>query len=180
METRVFLMSLIPVRKQFPNLTKREIEILAGNYVVKKVFSKLFGYETIEINRIGKPYIEGCPYQFNISHSGDWLLLAVGDVPIGADIEKITKIRPKTMEKFFTLTEQERVSANGAEEFFKIWTQKESYVKFTGEGIKGVSKKSDYPEEIAFFSKKHEHYQITVCTEKNHLPKNVEILSYLL
>jgi len=170
---------MIPFREQYPDATKREIEKLAGNDAVKKVFSDLFDVREIKINRDGKPYVENCPYHFNLSHSGDWLLLAVGDTPVGADIEKITKIRPKTVEKYFSQSEQERVKKNGTKEFFEIWTQKESYVKYTGEGIKALSKESKdlhYPKGIAFFTKKHEDYQISVCTDKEHLPIKIEIL----
>lgn len=176
---KAYLLSLLPFREQFPHLTKREIERKAGDYALRKVFSDLLGCNEIKINRDGKPYIENCPYHFNLSHSGDWLLLAVGDTPVGADIEKITKIRPKTMEKYFSQSEQERVKKNGTKAFFELWTQKESYVKYTGEGIKALSKESKdliYPEGIAFFSKKFEDYQISVCTDKEHLPSKIEIL----
>ena len=119
---------------------------------MKKVFSLLFGLKEFKIIRDGKPYIENCAYHFNISHSGDWLLLAVGDAPVGADIEKITKIRPKTVEKFFSKIEQDRVEKEGKNAFFEIWTQKESYVKYTGEGMKSLSKDLVYAEGTAFFT----------------------------
>ena len=179
MNTKVFLLSLTSFREKYPDATKREIEKIAGEYLLKNVFFQLFGYETIEIKREGKPYIKDCPYHFNLSHSGDWLLLAVGDAPVGADIEKITKIRPKTMEKYFSQSEQERVKKNGTKAFFEIWTQKESYVKYTGEGIKALSKESKdliYPEDVAFFYEKYNDYQISVCTKSNHLPQKIEIL----
>ena len=137
----------------------------------------MFGYEIIEIKREGKPYVKDCSYHFNLSHSGDYLLLAVGDTPVGADIEKITKIRPKTVEKYFSQSEQERVKKNGSKDFFEIWTKKESYVKYTGEGMKGFSHLSEYPKEIAFFTKKYDNYQITVCTKKECLPESIEIFT---
>ncbi len=179
METKVYLLSLTSFREKYPDATKREIEKIAGEYAVRKVFSELFGLNEIKITRDGKPYVENCPYHFNLSHSGDWLLLAVGDAPVGADIEKITKIRPKTMERYFSQSEQERVKKNGTKAFFEIWCQKESYVKYTGEGIKALSKESKdliYPEDVAFFTETFEDYQISVCTKSNHLPQKIEIL----
>ncbi|MBR5240252.1 MAG: 4'-phosphopantetheinyl transferase superfamily protein [Clostridia bacterium] len=176
METKVFLLSLTPFREKYPDATKREIEKIAGDYAVRKVFSELFGLNEIKITRGGKPVIKDCPYHFNLSHSGDWLLLAVGDAPMGADIEKITKIRPKTMERYFSQSEQERVKKNGTKAFFEIWCQKESYVKYTGEGIKALSKDLEYPEDIAFFTETNEDYQISVCTKKEHLPSEIELL----
>ena len=177
--TKVFLLSLTSFREKYPDATKREIEKISGDYALRKVFSDLFDVREFKINRDGKPAIQDSPYHFNLSHSGDWLLLAVGDTPVGADIEKITKIRPKTMERYFSQAEQEKVKKNGTKAFFEIWCQKESYVKYTGEGIKALSKESKdliYPEGIAFFSEKHEDYQISVCTDKEHLPSKIEIL----
>ncbi len=178
MKTKLYLLSLAEFRKKYPALSKRQTELLAGDYAVKTVISNLMQipYENVEIRRMGKPYVVDCPYQFNLSHSGDYLLLAVGDAPLGVDIEKITKIRPKTLEKHFTDEEQARVAKEGKTAFFEIWTQKESYVKYTGEGIKGLSKIRTYPEEIAFFTKQYEAYQIAVCTRKECLPKEIEML----
>ena len=102
MKTKVYLLSLVSFREKFPELTKREIEKTAGDYAVRTVFSVLFGYDNVEIICDKKPYIKNCPYHFNLSHSGDFLLLAVGDTPVGADIEKIKKIHPKMLEKCFS------------------------------------------------------------------------------
>ena len=174
----VYLLSLIPFREQYPEYSKRRMERMAGDYAVHKVLSELFGLQEFEIIREGKPYVKGIKEcHFNLSHSGDWLLLAVGDAPVGADIEKITKIRPKTMEQYFTQSEQDEVKKNGAASFFEIWTQKESYVKYTGEGIKGLSKELSYPDDIAFFSQTYEDYQISVCTKKENLPTTIEIIT---
>lgn len=174
---KAYLLSLIPFREQFPGATKREIERKAGDYALKKVFSELFGITDIQIKRDGKPYIEDCPYHFNLSHSGDFLLLAVGESPVGADIEKITRIRPKTMAKYFSQSEQQQVQKQGTEAFFELWTKKESYVKYTGEGIKGVLKESTYPEQVAFFAAKHQDYQIAICTNREDFPHTLEILT---
>ncbi len=176
MQTRVFLLSMIPFYQQHPDFTKREIEKLSGEYAIKKVFADLFGMRDIKINHVGKPHIENCAYHFNISHSGDYFLLAVGDTPVGVDIEKITRIRPKTMEKYFNQSEQDEVAKQGTDVFFELWCQKESYVKYTGEGIKALSRDMIYPDKIAFFTKKHEDYQISVCTKKDCLPNTIEIL----
>lgn len=180
MKTKVYLLLLAEFRKKHPALSKRQIELLAGDFAVKTVFSELMQipYDKVEICRIEKPYVRNSSYHFNLSHSGDYLLLAVGDAPVGADIEKMTKIRPKTLEKYFADEEQERVEKEGKHAFFEIWTKKESYVKYTGEGIIGLSKISTYPEEVAFFIKQYEDYQIAVCSKKNSLPNQIEILSY--
>ncbi len=172
------MLSLVPFQKQYPKHSKREIEKLAGEYLLQAVFGDKLGYFDLKINREKKPFAENCPYQFNLSHSGDYLLLAVGDEPLGADIEKITKIPPKTLANYFTDTEQEQVEKEGKQAFFEIWTKKESYVKYTGEGIRGLSKITTYPEEISFFTTQYEDYQIAICSTKKNLPDQIEIVSY--
>lgn len=127
-------------------------------------------------NKHGKPYAIGLPVHFNISHSGDMVICAVSEKEIGADIEKIRKINPRTAEKFAAPDELEyiRNSDNG---FFEIWTLKEAYFKCIGTGlnsdIKNVSFSIDGSEilcsESGFefsFHKIREDYVCSVC-EKN-------------
>ena len=104
METKVYLLSLAEFRKKHPALSKRQIELLAGDFAVKTVFSELMQipYDEVEICRIEKPYVRNTSYHFNLSHSGDYLLLAVGDAPLGADIEKILNIWYDAFEKMWS------------------------------------------------------------------------------
>ena len=63
---------------------------------------------------------------------------AVSDHDVGVDCETVREIDYEALSKrFFTQPEYERIkgAADPADEFFRIWTKKESYVKFTGEGF---------------------------------------------
>ena len=66
---------------------------LAGDILVKKYLSKLYGVkeENIEIKKgkHGKPYVINLPAHFNVSHSGNYTVVAISDSPIGIDIEII-------------------------------------------------------------------------------------------
>ena len=87
----------------------------------------------------GKPYLPDHPeIEFNWSHSGDYIITAVAGVPLGIDIQhmRITDI-DKLGKKVFT-PEEYRVfltSGDKQENFFRQWVLKESYVKWTGEGL---------------------------------------------
>lgn len=85
----------------------------------------------------GKPQIDG--FYFNLSHSGNMVLCAVSENPVGCDIEKIEKPTLRIAKRFFTENENtylEKFEENQkAEEFFRLWTMKEAYVKMTGEGL---------------------------------------------
>lgn len=96
--------------------------------------------ETFVIKRTpkGKPYAENCSLEFNLSHSGKWLLCAVGDQPLGVDIEAIKPRDLKIAERFFTPKEQEFLAPDQPDallRFLQIWTAKEAYFKWQGSGI---------------------------------------------
>ncbi len=90
----------------------------------------------------GKPYLKDHHerLQFNISHSGDLLLIALhfGKSPIGIDVEEID-LRFEYFDlanQFFTETEKESLDCHTADEqFYRIWTRKEALMKATGQGL---------------------------------------------
>ena len=86
----------------------------------------------------GKPYAEGSPLEFSLSHSGKWLLCAVGDQPLGVDIEVLRPRNLKVAERFFTPKEQAFLAPEQEDaylRFLQIWTAKEAYFKAIGTGI---------------------------------------------
>lgn len=97
----------------------------------------------------GKPYFPDQPeLHFSISHSGDFWVCAFSACPVGVDIQKHVKKRGeseaeaasrflKMAERFFHPEEAAWVSEAPYGRFFRIWTAKESYVKYTGTGIGG-------------------------------------------
>ena len=88
-----------------------------------------------------KPYFKNfSDFCFNISHSGDYVILAVSDKEIGCDIEKIRKYDLKIAERFFTKKEyKDIINAKDDEKrqklFFLYWVLKESYIKQNGQGL---------------------------------------------
>lgn len=85
----------------------------------------------------GKPESEGV--YFNLSHSGEWAVCAIGDAQVGCDVEEIASVRNGIAERFFTENEVQYLAQfegeRRKEEFFRLWTLKESYMKMTGEGM---------------------------------------------
>ena len=87
----------------------------------------------------GKPYFLHHPeLHFNISNSGDWILMALSGVNVGIDIQMMTDIplkrigkrvfAPDEYESFLKMDEQR-------DYFFREWVLRESYIKWTGEGL---------------------------------------------
>ena len=89
----------------------------------------------------GKPLAKG--KYFNISHSHERVMCAIGDVPVGCDVQKIedkSERALKIAKRFFTKEEFEKLmSVEEKEErnafFFLMWTLKESYIKCVGGGL---------------------------------------------
>lgn len=109
-----------------------------GNNAIKK--STLDNFR-ISKNKYGKPFIEGdFRFEFNISHSGKWVVIAYGETPVGIDVEKIRhddEIK-KLACRYFTEKENEYVFETENDfylRFTEIWTGKESYLKYKGVGI---------------------------------------------
>lgn len=88
-----------------------------------------------------KPELRDHPsVQFNLSHSGDFALIAVGAQPLGVDIEAIRDIDWRALaEMNFHPDERaildQRSGAAARDAFFQIWAHKEAFLKATGIGL---------------------------------------------
>lgn len=76
---------------------------------------------------------------FNVSHSGDWILLAIGQVAVGVDVEKVSSdmAYEDIVMHSFSQQEQQHVawSSDARFAFYHLWTRKEALVKATAKGI---------------------------------------------
>jgi 4'-phosphopantetheinyl transferase len=89
-----------------------------------------------------KPFIENCGIEFNLSHSGDWVLFAfTRATEIGVDIEHIRPLADMrdVAKQNFAAPEFARWEAtpeqDRTEAFYRCWTRKESFIKAIGEGL---------------------------------------------
>lgn len=98
---------------------------------LKKYLSGLLNFP-FEISKTenGKPFIEGDPLFFSLSHSRDKAVIVICDKPVGVDLEAITGRNYRAVLSRFT--EKERAEIAGAEDFLKHWTAREAYIKMLG------------------------------------------------
>ena len=93
---------------------------------------------TFRTDTYGKPSLSGIPSapQFNVSHSGDCVLIGVSLGPCGVDVERShTRLSEHSIaERFFCPREVKwlRRNQNG---FLRLWTMKESVIKAVGRGL---------------------------------------------
>lgn len=108
-----------------------------GYYLNKPPQNLIFGY-----GKHDKPYLKDYPeLTFNLSHSGNQALLAIGQtLPVGIDIEQFSG-RPYTGigGQVFSSTENQAL-AHLPEHlkpmmFFNTWAQKEAFIKQIGMGL---------------------------------------------
>ena len=94
---------------------------------------------TIAVDENGKGRIENRDELFfNISHSKDYVVLALSDKEVGIDIQEIKPLKANIPKRFFTDTDNEYIdqSEEGKiERFTQVWAAKESFAKLTGNGI---------------------------------------------
>lgn len=127
---------------------KDRTRYLASHVAVRRI---LAGYAACEARHLlfheganGKPELEGSSVHYNLTHTDDLALLAVGfSEPVGIDVEK-ERVVPEALDiaaRMFSERER-RLLAEASEEerspvFLRIWTAKEAIVKATGEGLGG-------------------------------------------
>ncbi|MCP3742353.1 4'-phosphopantetheinyl transferase family protein [Rossellomorea sp. BNER] len=112
-------------------------ELLIRYIIRKKGF---LGKEIhFEVNRYGKPFFSKISdFEFNISHSGEWIVCAVDQSPVGIDVELVSTIDFDIAHQFFTAKECEYIFSSEEQKlsrFYEIWTLKESYIKAIGLGL---------------------------------------------
>ncbi len=94
---------------------------------------------TIQYNEAGKPCVSDV--QFNVSHSGEYVVLAEADRSVGIDIEQISTSEEEWMRMALSPNEYEwllKKRTDGEDFyywFYVLWTRKESLVKCEGHGF---------------------------------------------
>ncbi len=126
---------------------------VAGEMLAKKAVAEWLDVSAEEIvlciGKNGKPFAENTKVQFNISHSGNLVVCAVDDKPVGIDVEQIRNIELKIAKRIYTDDElfylfgfcpsdddfKSSPDDGMLLRFFELWTAKEAYLKYTGAGI---------------------------------------------
>ncbi|SFU45573.1 4'-phosphopantetheinyl transferase [Clostridium sp. DSM 8431] len=145
-----FLLSFVDENKKKKALRfirkEDRIRTLIADIMVRSYVCEKYNYKNKDIiygyNEFKKPYlINKDNINFNVSHSGKYVVAAFDNEAIGVDVEKINKdTEYKVLAKnFYTKNEYLRIENLNEEksiiEFFKLWTFKESYIKFEGKGL---------------------------------------------
>lgn len=150
-------------------------------------------WDNVEITKgeFGKPYINNDKhFNYSLSHSGNWIVCAVGNSEVGVDIQEIKECKLQVAKRFFALEEYERLlNTTGTQQrqmFYKMWTCKESYAKLTGRGIGGGISEYIADENYQCIGQERalihiyeqiDGYIVCACTRNEQFPKQLEILA---
>lgn len=112
---------------------------------LKILLARKLGYKP-EIVRTanGKPYIDGNPLYFSLSHSRDHAVIALCDKPIGVDLEYYDSER-NISHVLARFSKNERDEIGDCKPCFYInWMIKEAYIKMTGGTLACDLKRLEY------------------------------------
>ncbi|MBO4852621.1 MAG: 4'-phosphopantetheinyl transferase superfamily protein [Schwartzia sp.] len=96
---------------------------------------------TLDHDEKGAPFCQGRERSISLSHSGPYIAVAVGDAPVGVDVERKRKAPSGVAKRWFRPEENAFLQSLSEEAypsaFFRLWTIKEAALKYTGEGLSG-------------------------------------------
>jgi 4'-phosphopantetheinyl transferase len=114
---------------------------LVGRAILRRLLTRWHPQAPADVvfttNEFGKPNLPDSRCEFSISHSGDWVWVAVAlDVPVGIDVEQ----RRPGVDLSFIIphlhpAEQESLAGGDSAMALRCWTRKEAVVKALGMGL---------------------------------------------
>lgn len=92
------------------------------------------GMYNIVKNEYGKPHVkEYTDIHFSLSHSGEMIVYAKSDKPVGIDVEKICDIDIMEFESYLTESDKRFIESSSPKDklklFYYVWTIREAFAK---------------------------------------------------
>ncbi|MBD5095557.1 MAG: 4'-phosphopantetheinyl transferase superfamily protein [Lachnospiraceae bacterium] len=168
---------------------------MTAGLLLQEIVEREFGLKPDDIligkGENGKPYLKEYPeYKYNISHSGDMVMMAYSKQELGVDIEELrikdTKVAKRCFvpheylyvlngndEPVFDGCGEDKMNAERSRRFFEIWTLKEAYLKLSGKGISvplssfevDVVNKCVKNEALKYYTGEIDNYIYAICAE---------------
>jgi 4'-phosphopantetheinyl transferase len=127
-----------PANAQRFALTRAALRQLLAARLARKPASQHFSY-----GPHGKPALSNNALQFNVSHGGEYGLIAVSTTHrVGVDIEPHTDKPPLEVlaSPIFTQEERKYCATGPAARFYEVWCGKEALLKSSGHPTKQTSR----------------------------------------
>lgn len=155
----------------------------------KVILAKILGVAPSDLNfktdSFGKSSLpEFRNFHFNISHSEAYIILALGKVPLGIDLEylKDSFAFRDLLSSTFQSSEIRNIleDKKPVEKFFELWTRKEAFVKAVGLGlsIPPIKIKVDNVSNSIFLEEEKIEMNAWVCSSGRVIPSYLCSLVY--
>lgn len=115
---------------------------LIGLLLFRNLYKLEFGdnpnLELLNSTKLGRPYMPGHTFDFNISHSGKFVVCVLSPAnKVGIDIEACKKVPLEDFQNTMNDVQWGTIhrSADPFTTFFKYWCMKESVIKADGRGL---------------------------------------------
>jgi len=134
-------------RYRFP---RDECRFVAARYFLRRTLAEYLSVGPRELSftygPFGKPMLparlDGTRLEFNLSHSGEMVVLAIGRGPaVGVDVEQVIRVSEldAIASRFFSASEKAALNEVPAQArdfaFYCCWTRKEAFLKALGDGL---------------------------------------------
>lgn len=122
------------------------VRFIVSRIVLRRVLARYHGCAAADVPLArepgGRPFLRGAEHLFfSLSHSGERALVAVADVVVGVDVERVRPV-PRAEGIARRVLHPETVATLGAlpmsdyvRSFLDAWTQREAHVKAVGGGL---------------------------------------------
>lgn len=146
---------------------------------VELLLKKVTGRSDYVLSKNEKPYFPDNEVFFSLAHCGDYAVCAVSDVPVGVDIELPRVGGARLAKRFFRPDEAALVYAadDPDREFCRLWTLKESYIKYADLRLGDVRSFSvvSGAEGCSFSSASYGEYLIGCCAKTQDIGEVIVI-----
>lgn len=124
----------------FVELGARNVESLAAELIARVCAAQIAGpqiyTEALIHGRFGKPSFASAPdLHFNISHSKGRILVGFSEGPLGLDIERFREVDEQLIGRCLNEQQQAELGEHRSQDFLRLWSQKEAYLKYDGRGL---------------------------------------------
>ena len=114
----------------------KRAQCVAAGLLLTKALGKNGVAPDLAYGENSKPYLaDKTNTHFSITHSDQWVFLAVADCEIGIDAQLPRKVCPRLAARSTSPEELAWVKENTEPNFTRLWTMKEAYLKYTGTGL---------------------------------------------
>ena len=121
------------------------LRFTAGRWLARQVLSRRLGCAETEVELAigahGRPVLTTGGIDFNLSHAGSLVVLALSTARVGIDVEATGRANDwrAIAHRFFSAAEAAAIEAYSEAEqraaFFRVWVRKEAFVKALGTGV---------------------------------------------